>query len=192
MAIDRIKKWFTRAPRLDRGRASGPSSQPMPSRGAGDYAVEEDLVSADTTIDKICNEISAALAGLLKGRKDITASAIVSIKIQKSGGDGLEAKFAICGVRGHAGAQRTHQNVHTVSITFTPTGNAHSGSKNEFDKAFEQLQPFLDTSSDYAAQVMAIDLDFSITDQGRLSILAAGNVKDESTHHVTVKLTRPA
>jgi hypothetical protein len=160
--------------------------------------VEADLVSADTTIDKtladttidkICNEISGALARLLKGRNGITASAMASIKIQKSGGDGLEAKFAICGVRADAGAQRTHGNVHTVSITFTPTGNANSGSENEFDKAFEQLQPLLDTSSDYAAQVMAIDLDFSITEQGRLSILAAGSFKDESTHHVTVKLT---
>jgi hypothetical protein len=165
MALDRIKKFF------------------------GRDLHEEDRVSADTTINKTCNEISAAFARRLKGRNGITASATVSIKIQKIGGTGADAKFAICGVRAEAGAERTHGNVHTVSITFTPTPNTNSGSENEFDKAFEQLQPLLDTSSDYVKPDVAIDLDFSITEQGKFSILAAGDFKDDSTHHVALTLT---
>jgi hypothetical protein len=138
--------------------------------------VEESLVSADTTIDQTCSEISAALSRRLKGTNGFTAEAIVSIKIQKSDEKGVDAKFSICGVRADAGAAVDHRNVHTVSITLTPTSDAHSGSENEFDKAFEQLQPLLDTSrldtsSDYAVQNVAIDLDFSITDKGNFSVL---------------------
>lgn len=75
-------------------------------------------------------------------------------------------------------------------ITFTPRGNTHLSNENEFDTAFEQLQPLIgDTSSDYGVQEAAIDLDFSITEDATVSILAAGDVKDDSTHHLAVKLT---
>jgi hypothetical protein len=146
--------------------------------------------SAGTPIDKTCKEISSALARRLGNLPGINANAMLSIKIEKNDDVGAQIKFTVFGVRTDAGAKRKHKSLHTVSISFAPTGNAYSNSENEFDTAFEQLQPLLgDTGSDYSVKEAAIDLDFSITEEGNMSILAAGEVKDESTHHLAVKLT---
>jgi hypothetical protein len=144
---------------------------------------------AGITIDKTFKEISAALARRL-GKLSESACATLSIKIQKVRKEGTDFEFTVFGIRADAGVDRGHKNVHTVSITFTPRGNTDLSSENEFDTAFEQLQPLIgDTSSDYGVEEAAIDVDFSITEDAKVSILAAGDFKDESTHHLTVKLT---
>jgi hypothetical protein len=72
-----------------------------------DYREEKGVpFLAGTTIDRTCKEVSAALARRLGNLSDRSASATLSIKIQKVRQGGSDFEFTVFGIRADAGVAR--------------------------------------------------------------------------------------
>lgn len=143
---------------------------------------------ATRTIAETCDEVSAALDRLLAGSA-YEAEATLSIKLQDDGKVGVRGKGKILGVAVGLGVSRGSKSARTVSITFTSSGRSATLSPSDFDVALGSVREALGTIGDgYGVNDMVIDLDYSVSETGQVSVLAVGDTKDDSTHHLKVTL----
>jgi hypothetical protein len=153
------------------------------------------------TVNSMCTMVENALgASSLTADPSVKIEATLTTKVVRTNEEELGLKFAVCGVRGGGGVQRTSGNTQEVTVTFDPTrppsSDADSPATSDADGT--ELRTELDTLaemiglSDLRWTTAAIDLDLTLDDEGKASVIAAGDVKDDSTHHLEIKLTRIA
>jgi hypothetical protein len=159
------------------------------------------VVDSAVGIDAIRKMIHNALkaSGLTGKSSGFTCTATLTLKVQKSDDPNVGVKFSVCGVRGGASAARKSASTQTLTIKFRPTeastdtldaGGINPGSIDQFTKAFNGLTSTLDTGDPFGTKEAVIDIDFALDDAANVSIIAGDNVKDDSTHHLQVRLVR--
>lgn len=161
-------------------------------------APDNQIVDSAADVDTVRRMIHSALkkAGLAGKDTQFTCTASLTLKVLK-GTDGRGGvKFSVCGVKGGAGVARNSKDTQTLTITFTPTEAAVDTSGiddqnvNEFKSAFDGLAKVVASPDVFGTSKAVIDINFMLDNAMKMSIIAGGAIKDESTHHLSVTLSR--
>lgn len=160
--------------------------------------------AATITINDVCAMVGRALRDSdVPTDPSTTVEATLTTKVAKTGKAGVNLRFAVCGVRAGAGAQRTSGNTQTVKITFDPTrtpaeaetppavADPNGPTEPDGSELKVELDALAATIGPGALWSSAsIDLDFKFDDQAKASVIAEGDISDSSTHHLEVVLEK--
>jgi hypothetical protein len=168
------------------------------SRKPGEGAPGADqVVDPAAAVDQVRRMIHSALkeSGLSDKNKPFTCEASLTLRVRKNDGGQGGVKFSLCGIQGDAGAARKSGRTQTLTITFVPTDETVDTAGidpgvDEFKNAFDELSKVVDTADIFGTIGAVIDIDFMLDNSLKVSIIAGCDIKDESTHHLSVKLSR--
>jgi hypothetical protein len=187
-----IEQAITRA-RNDIHASSPGSSAPLPP-------------SAEESIGTIARMINHALRenGFISAAFGATKVVLV-LKAEEQRSEGLGMKLSGFSITGGLSGLHENEDAHTITIQLHPVADAYNQNpdkadpvydeeKNEFLSAFEQLNFLLvdDDARDSpilpGVEKTSVELSFVITDDFKVSIVAQGQLKNDSAHQVIITL----
>ena len=135
-------------------------------------------------------------SGLGSSYTGFSCTASLTLKVLKSTDADGGVKFSVCGAKGDVGVARNSKNTQTLTIDFTPTEgqvdarDTDEQNVDEFKSAFDGLIEAVSTADEFGTSRVVIDINFMFDAAMNVSIIAGGAIKDESTHHLSVTLSR--